>query len=196
MRIKKILILFSLLLVFFLGGCASMLPSSKKVVNSPWINYNKAKIAYEKIIPGETTIKDLEKLGISPYVTPNIEILTFSDIINVYLGNRSIKKRDLDKGIITCIDAKNDCAGYRLLPEVIHNERKGNFLLDTFRFKRTTKKSGWKFKGLILIVKDVVVYKERPGGKPLIDELEKKRRPLGPIQEVGDFSIGISRGLL
>ncbi len=189
-------LLFIFLIFMFLGCSKHMLPSSQNVVKSPWPNYNKAKVAYEQIIQGETTIEDLKSLGVDPYNAPNIEILSFSDVLSTYLSNRSIKKNDLDEGIIKCIDAKNGCTGYRLLPGTINNKRKGSVILDTLKFKRVTHKTGWRFKGLILVVDDIVIYKERPSGKPKIDELETKKQPLGPLQNTGDIAISTGKKLL
>ncbi|MFC1625322.1 hypothetical protein ACFL1O_00355 [Patescibacteria group bacterium] len=182
---KKIICIF--LLTLFTLSCSRALPSSKTIIKSPWTNYNDTKKVYEKIIPNKTTIEDLKKLGIDPYKTPNIRILTFREILKIYLPNSSVKKEDLDTGVQTCLKEKNGCISFALNPQGYDEKRVGNFWKDQFKFKRKIIKSGWRFSGLILIVGNIVVYKEEPGGKPNIVEEKTEKNPLGPIQNFGEI---------
>src|SRR5206468_5949017 len=43
-------------LLVLLAGCSSLLPKSKEVTASPWQSYQDAQEAFDKIIPGHTTI--------------------------------------------------------------------------------------------------------------------------------------------
>jgi len=70
----------------------------------------------------------------------------------------------------------------------------GNFWLDIFEFERLTKESGWEFKGLIIVIDNLVVYKEPVAGKPKIDVEELEKKPLGLLQEIGDLVIDIGKG--
>lgn len=186
------------ILTLFIGllGCAAVLPSSKTTMTSPWKNFGDIETAYEKIIPGKTTLEDLKQMGFDPYKTPNIKILTSTDVINYFMSNPSIKKEDLDSGIQECINAKDRCRAYQINPGDKKKKREGNFWLDILRFKRQTKESGWEFKGLIIVIDNIVVYKEPIGGKPQIDLEESEKKPLGPFQELGDWIIGIGRGFI
>ena len=183
----KSMLIIVLLLMF--AGCARLLPSTTIVTRSPWQNFDGAKSTYEKIVPGVTTVADLKILGFDPYLTPNIKILNVTEVINVFLPNPSIKKEDLDPGIQRCIESKDRCTAYEILPSTIHVKRIGNFWLDLFTFKRHTINSGWEFKGLITIVDKVVTYRDPPGGRPLINTDQVDVKPLGPIQEVGSVII-------
>lgn len=188
----NLLVVIVLLLIF--TGCASLLPSSTIVTRSPWQDYDTTKLNYDKIKPGVTTISDLKKLGFDPFSVPNIRILNVTEIINIFMPNPSIKKKDLDPGIQKCIDKRNKCMGYQIQPGVLHIERVGNFWLDLFTFRRRTVNRGWEFKGLITIVDNVVTYRDPPGGRPLINSDEVDRKPLGPLQEAGSAIInGIPR---
>jgi hypothetical protein len=62
-------------LLLILTGCASLLPSSTITTKSPWENFDGAKLTYDKVIPGVTTVDSLKKLGFDPFLTPNIKIL-------------------------------------------------------------------------------------------------------------------------
>ncbi len=181
------LMIFVILLL--LTGCASLLPSTKIKVNAPWDDFNNVKSAYDKIYPGSTTINDLKKLGFDPYVTPNIRIMTASEITSMFLYNPSLRIQDLDDGIQKCIESKGRCTAYQVLPSMLNVNRTGNFWLDLFAFKRHTINSGWEFRGLITIVDNVVTYKDPSGGRPLMYSEQLDIKPLGPLQEVGTFFI-------
>ncbi len=62
-------------LLMMLTGCVRLLPSSKITVQSPWQDFDGARLAYEKIIPGVTTVDDMKKLGFDPFLLPNIRVM-------------------------------------------------------------------------------------------------------------------------
>ena len=181
------LVMIVLFLMF--TGCASLLPSSSITTKSPWENFDGAKLTYDKIIPGTTTVADLKKLGFDPFLIPNIRIMNVTEVESIFLPNPSIKKEDLDLGIQKCIESKDRCTAYQILPSVLNVKRIGNFWLDLFTFKRHTVNTGWEFRGLITIVDHVVSYRDPPGGRPLINTDQVDIKPLGPIQEVGGVII-------
>lgn len=183
----KSLFIFILLLVF--TGCARLLPSSKTTINAPWDDFNNAKLEYEKIIPGTTTVDDLKKISFNPFEVPNIRIMNVTEIIGVFLPNPSVKIEDLDPGIQKCIEKRQRCTAYKIEPSVLNKTRVGNFWADLFTFKRHTIDTGWEFRGLITIVDDVVTYRDPPGGRPLIRVEEVVNKPLGPAQEIGGVII-------
>ena len=184
------------ILALFVGfsGCAAMLPSAKITVTSPWQSFENIKTVYEKIIPDKTTMEDLKQIGFDPYKTPNIRILTAADIPSYFMPNPSIKKDDLDPGVLECINAKDRCRAYQVNVGDKKKKRVGNFWLDIFEFERLTKESGWEFKGLIIVIDNLVVYKEPVAGKPKIDVEELEKKPLGLLQEIGDLVIDIGKG--
>ncbi len=67
--------------------------------------------------------------------------------------------------------------------DLIDAKRFGNLALDILGFKRNTKTTGWRYKALVIVKDDVVAYKIR-SGEPNVDRVEKKSRPLGPLQEL------------
>lgn len=193
-NLLKILAVF--IFIFFSCGCAKLLPSSKVIVDSPWKNYDDAKLAYEKIIPGSTTFDDLKKLNFDPYVVPNIELINAAQVINLFMPNQSIKFDDLEPGIQQCILNKHKCTAYKIETSVKNAKRIGNFWLDILTFKRDTINTGWEFHGLITIVDNVVTYKDPAGGKPLIKMEEIVKKPLGPLQEAASFIVSQATALL
>jgi len=167
-------------------GCSALLPSTKQTVHSPWNSFDEARAAYERIMPLKTTHEEIHDLGFDPFATPNIRILTYLDIMNRFLPNPSIRMEDLDKGVVSCIEAKAACKAYEFSPQFLKSERYGNVFLDLLNFRRKTKDSGWRFEALIVLVDDLVVYKLW-GGNPIIDQTRDEKRPLGPLQGAGDI---------
>jgi hypothetical protein len=177
-------------------NCGSLLPSVKQTTKTyQWETFDEAKFAFEKIIPEETTIEELRELGFDPFSTPNLKILTYLDIIQLFMFNPSIKKEDLDEGILSCIHARKNCNAYKIYLKKTTTKRYGNVLLDLFNFKRKIKESGWEFEALIVMVNNTVVYKLW-GGKPIIDQDKEIKNPLGPLQDPSDLFIDTTRRLL
>jgi hypothetical protein len=178
-----------LMLLWVLGallptvGCRNLFPSSQSIVISRWNNYAGVESAFQKITPHQSTVKDLQALGFDPKASPNIKILTYVDIIQTFMPNPGIQKEDLPVAVRECIEAKEKSSAYLVELQDIRGKRHGNLLLDIFGFKRMTHESGWKFKGLILINTDLVVYK-LSSSEPQIAREEDLVRPLGPLQEL------------
>lgn len=169
--------------IALISGCSSLLPSTKIYTESPWESYDAIRDAYDNIVPGQTTLKELEVLGFDPYKTPNVEFLNYLDIIQKFMPNQSIRIEDLDPAIQTCLKAKDGCSGLKVSPELIRNKRYGNLFLDLFNFDRKTRTSGWRFDALLVVVDNVIVYK-LSSGQPKVLRDENKRNPLGPLQDI------------
>ncbi len=166
----------------FFGGCSFLLPSSSQIVLSPWETFDDAKKSFDNIVPFQTTEQDLKVLGFDPFVSSNVKILTYLDIIQRFSMNETFKKEDLDKELVDCLAFKRHCEAYEVSLSRIKNEREGFFLLDLLRFRRLTHTTGWKFKAFIVLQNDLVVYKLW-SGKPQVNEENKKINPLGILQD-------------
>jgi hypothetical protein len=177
----RLLVMGFLLLLF--AGCSSLLPTSKTTIISPWQDFDSAKADYGKIIPGKTTIEELNQMGFNPYQVPNIRILNATDTINIFMQNPSMRIENQDPGVQKCFEVKAGCTSYRIEPSILDGKRIGNFWLDLFTFKRHTVSTGWEFRGLIIIVDNVVVYKDPEGGRPSIHTEDVQNKPLGPLQD-------------
>jgi hypothetical protein len=71
--------------------------------------------------------------------------------------------------------------------------RKGAFLLDFLNFQRTTVVTGWRFDALVAVRDSILLFRNF-GGEPNIDRIEHQANPLGPLQSIGESTIGrISR---
>lgn len=172
----------SLATVLLTSGCAALLPSSKATTKSQWKSYEEAKAAFDQITPSQTTTTNLKALGFDPS-SPNVKVLTYLDVIQRFLPNQSITKEDLDGAVRECIEARDGCRALELELNEVKGKRLGNVLLDIFGFRRKTHETGWRFKALLLIRDGLVVYK-LSSGEPAVDRLEKKVKPLGPLQDL------------
>jgi len=184
MIITRILTTIVMISVLFISGCSGLLPTIKQTTKSPWQSFEEAKKAFDKIVPGETTTEELKLLGFDPFETPNVKLVTYLDIQKHFIPNESVKLQDLPKGVRHCLESQAACQGYEVTPTMRRKKRYGNVMLDLLNFRRKTVISGWGFDALIVLEKELVVYKLW-GGEPNVLEYEDKKNPLGPLQEVG-----------
>ncbi|MFA6313492.1 MAG: hypothetical protein WCV99_22070 [Sterolibacterium sp.] len=173
------------LAVVALGACGELLPRSEAITDGPWRTYEEAQQAFERIVPHQTTVTGLRVLGLDPESNPNITILLYSELLGRYVINPSILASPLDAGVLECLRVGNRCRGYEVDYHVTRRKRYGNFLADLFNFRRKTEIVGWRFKAMVLVADDIVVYKAT-GGQPAIHEFEESNNPLGPLQGAGE----------
>ena len=180
----KTIFLAANILVLLLSGCTgSLLPSVKQTTKSPWQHFEDAKKSFDMIVPHQTTNEDLKRLGFDPFETPNVKLITYLELLERFMPNQSIKMKDLDPGVQSCLKVRELCQGYEILPKMLDSKRYGNAFLDLFNFRRKKITTGWKFNALIVLKDGLVVHKVW-GGEPNVSEFEDKRNPLGPLQDI------------
>lgn len=167
--------------VLFLSSCGSPLPRGQDTIKSPWNNFAEVKEAYDKIILHVTDTDSLQELGFDPYSTPNVRILSYLDIIERFSPNSLVKKEDLPPSVNTCLSFREQCIAYEASPGVNKTERVGSLVKDLLKFERKEIETGWSFNALIVIDRDIAVYKIW-NGVPIIDQEKSRKNPLGPLQ--------------
>ena len=170
-------------LVVFTTGCKSLFPIEDTLPQNCWQTYEQAQAAFDKIVPHQTSLLDLKAMGFDPTNSPNIRVLTYLDVIQRFLPNQSVTKADLPPDVRYCLEAKDGCKGFELVIESTKRKRYGNLPLDILGFNKKTRVTGWSFRALLVVQRDVVTYK-LASGEPNIDRMEKKLKPLGPFQEM------------
>ena len=121
----------------------------------------------------------LRTLKIDPYESPNVALLNYADVARRFLPDSgAVSINDLDAGIQACLRAKTACTGLQVHQTGKTSQRDGNFLADTFNFRRHTETLGWNFDGLILLDNDLVIYK-LTGGQPVIRVAPEDRVDVG-----------------
>ena len=174
-----------LALTLLLSGCAGLLPRGRSET-TPFQDFNQASQAIESLVPMQSDLTELNRLGLDPAKQPNTLILTHSDIVRRFVPSALLKREDLDPGVLRCLEAVNDCRGWEINAARISKVRNGNFFTDFANFSRRTETTGWRFNALILMVKDVVVFRSW-GGQPQLNELDVNTNPLGPLQDLGPY---------
>jgi hypothetical protein len=165
------------------GGCARLFPTQRAATASRWQSYAEVQAAFDRVELQRTTLPGLKTLGFDPTASPNVKILTYVDIMLIFMPNPAIRKEDLAEPVRACIEAKEKSHAYSVDLQDTTSKRHGNLILDILGFKRKTHETGWRFKGLILVKDDVVVYK-LASGEPQISSDKKQIKPLGPVQEL------------
>jgi hypothetical protein len=172
---------------FLAVGCAQLLPKGEQQVASPWTSFDAARGAFGQIEPDRTSAADLRMRGFDPYASPNVQLLSFSDILLRFPLADGWSGRMLDPGLKRCLEAGKHCTGYSVNVQDVHHDRTGSFVLDLLGFKRVVDTHGWTFNGLILLVDDHVVY-TLYGGQPQVQTKDTQVQPLGPVQSLGDVT--------
>jgi hypothetical protein len=182
-----------------LTGCSSLLPKSKETTGAPgvgWQSYQDAQQAFDKIVPGKTTVAELGAMQLDPRANPNITVLPRHELLQRFIVNQSVTMNDLDEGVRECLQAREQCRALEVNQTATQKKRTGNAALDMAKVYRETHTSGWRFTGLLLVKEGVVVYK-LTSGQPVIHEIAQNHDVLGPLQTLSaklklDFN-GIGR---
>src|SRR5687767_15469567 len=121
---KSVLVMLAVLpLMSFTVGCRSVLPSENTHAQTQWRSFEDARSSFDRIQPHETTLAQLKEYGYDPDKTPNLKILTYSDVINRFLPNSSMRVEDLHESIQTCIREKDACRAYEIEMNVVNGKR-------------------------------------------------------------------------
>lgn len=167
-----------------LAGCASLLPDARQETKTPWKTYAEAQAMFERIIPNETSLAELKKLGVDPDKTPNVALLSHADLLRRLVSTSSLDVRLLDHGLQQCVSSHLTCYAFEIEQTHIEKKRFGNFWADFFNFHRQTDITGWQFDAIVVVRDGKVIYKLW-SGKPIIHQFEEERMPLGPFQSIG-----------
>lgn len=167
-----------------LSGCAQFLPTSRAEEASPFATFEAAASAIEQVEPQRTSLQEMKTLGLDPQASSNVREIPYPQLVAQLVESSSLALSELDPGIRECIAVRQRCRAYQFRFSRVARERTGNALLDFFNFDRTTRTSGWRFEGVVLIRDGEVILFRNHGGEPRIDSVERVRNPLGPFQNL------------
>jgi hypothetical protein len=174
-----------LLMLTWLSGCSSLLPSEHAELRSAFDDYLDTEIRYSQAIPGKTTRSELFALGFDPLTKGNGKMLSFIDIRLMFV-QANVPLDYLPDGLMRCLEAKDRCIGYSFEFGKTDTTRVGNFWADAFNFRKKREVQGWAFRAVFVLVDEVLVHK-MSNGEPNIRRYDVKRNPLGPLQGAGGF---------
>lgn len=135
----------------FADGVLELLPTAEVQVSGPWHSFDEARAAIERIEPHRTTTADLRASGIDPYEGPNVQLLSYSDILLRFPMGVNFANGPVDRGLHECLGAGKSCTGYSISVREMKHDRTGSFWLDALGFKRvsippagnSTRSSSW-----------------------------------------------------
>ncbi len=184
--------LLSLLCLLFLGtasllllaGCGGgLLPDQKGQAASPFETYDQVVEAFDQIVPGMTRAEDLPNLGFDAR-TGTVDVLSYLNIEERFLPAAGVRWEHLNPAVQACIRAELYCTGYVFHPSRTTSKRLGSFVPDVLGFERITRSSRWSADIILLVMNGRVVHKVF-SGNPRTENLDDKRQPLGPLQDLG-----------
>ena len=177
----------AVMMAVWLAGCASspgmpgVLPENSNKSQMPWATYAEGQTAYDAVKIGASTLSDIKTLGFDPAKVPNIKVLNYVDVVNLF--GPAFKMEDMPAGIKTCVAAKEGCTAYAVRATHVKNKRDGNIAADLLGFQKHTTTIGWEFTATLVLVNDKVVYKLW-NGTPDIKASSREFNPLGPMQNM------------
>jgi hypothetical protein len=167
------------------AGCSALLPRASSQNVSAFETFETAREAFERIVPYRTTLPELKQLGFDVAARGNVQQIPYPQLVGKLVPNPVLTLDRLDDGIRDCIDARQDCRAFVFRVGTEVHERRGAFLPDFLNFRRVTRTHGWRFEGLVLVRDGLVLFRNH-GGEPLIDRVEERVNPLGPLQALGE----------
>lgn len=174
----------TLALAAVLAGCSGILPRESNANTAEFQTYNELQAAYDKIVPGTTTLNQLADIGLDPKKLPNIAELSYIEVMDKFMPQYSPITIDrVPQGARECIEAKNRCSGFVFRFDRRQTRHNGNVVADIFQFHQTKVKYGWSAEIILLLRDRDVVYKLM-SGMPYAEERMDNSRPLGPLQNV------------
>ena len=174
-----------LVLGLLLGGCGTLLPSSRTETLSDWNSHADAVASLAALAPYTATRHTVHAQGLEPASNPAVTMLHFADLLQRFAAATLVEPHDIDRGIRDCLRVGQRCTGYAIAVEKRQHQRVGSFWLDSLNFRRETLTTGWRVDALLVFVDDSLVYR-LVGGKPALRERDLRRNPLGPLQGWGE----------
>jgi hypothetical protein len=170
-----------------LVGCGGLglLPHESKVSQNAFSTYEQVQAAYTDVVPGQTRLTDLPRLGFDTATTPNVEVLSYLGVIERFMPRSTMSFDHLAAPVQSCIESQDRCSAFVFHPQHVESRRMGNFFLDLFGFERRTVDTGWTAEVVLLMQDGHVAYKLM-SGRPRIEDTHDQVTPLGPLQDIGD----------
>lgn len=180
---------FSATFMLSLVGCGGLglLPHDSKISNNSFQTYEQVQAAYTDVVPGQTRLTDLPRLGFDTATTPNVEVLSYLGVIERFMPRSTMSFDHLAPPVQACIESQDRCSAFVFHPQHVESRRLGNFFLDLFGFERQTVNSGWAAEVVLLMQDGHVAYKLM-SGRPRIEDTHDEIQPLGPLQDIGNMA--------
>ena len=170
-----------------LVGCGGLglLPHETKASSNSFQSYEQVQSAYTDVVPGQTRLTDLPKLGFDTATTPNVEVLSYLGVIERFMPRSTMSFDHLAPPVQACIESQDRCSAFVFHPQHVESRRMGNIFLDLLGFERKTVATGWTAEVVLLMQDGHVAYKLM-SGRPRVEDMHDEVTPLGPLQNIGN----------
>ena len=170
-----------------LVGCGGLglLPHETKASSNSFQSYEQVQSAYTDVVPGQTRLTDLPKLGFDTATTPNVEVLSYLGVIERFMPRSTMSFDHLAPPVQACIESQDRCSAFVFHPQHVESRRMGNIFLDLLGFERKTVATGWTAEVVLLMQDGHVAYKLM-SGRPRVEDMHDEVTPLGPLQDIGN----------
>jgi hypothetical protein len=167
-----------------LSGCGGgLLPDQKTRSASPFESYDQVVEAFDQIVPGMTHAEDLLNLGFDARAG-TVDVLSYLNIEERFLPAAGVRWEHLNPAVQACIRAELYCTGYVFHPGRSANKRLGPVIPDLLGFERITRSERWSADVILLVMNGRVIHKVF-SGNTRTENLDDRRQPLGPLQDLG-----------
>jgi hypothetical protein len=177
-------------LLLVVAGCSgSVLPQESSIGAPKFTTFEQVMTSYDDIKLGQTRRPDLTALGLDTQTTPNIEVLSYNQILDLFLPNETLSLKQAPVGVQRCLRDQDHCSAYIYRLDHSHARQTGGVVPELLGTEHNTYTSGWKVEIVLLLQGDVVVYKVM-SGQPNMQDNNDKSQPLGPLQDLGQSIVG------
>jgi hypothetical protein len=173
-----------------LVGCGGLglLPHETKASLNSFQSYEQVQSAFTDVVPGQTRLTDLPKLGFDTATTPNVEVLSYLGVIERFMPRSTMSFDHLAPQVQACIESQDRCSAFVFHPQHVESRRLGNIFLDLLGFQRKTVATGWTAEVVLLMQDGHVAYKLM-SGRPRVEDFHDEVTPLGPLQDIGNTAV-------
>ena len=170
--------------LLLLSGCGGELPPQQQAQTTmPFHTYDQVVEAFGQIVPNMTRADDLPNLGFDAR-TSNAAMLSYLDIQERFLPAAEGRWEQLNPAVRACIRAELYCTGFVFRPSRASSKRAGNTVSDLLGLQHIAHSSRWSAEVILLVMNGRVVHKVFSGNLRS-DNLDDKRQPLSPLQDIG-----------
>jgi hypothetical protein len=111
-------------------------------------------------------------------------MLSYVDVESRFLPAAGLRWEHLDPAVQACIRAEAYCTGYVFHPSRAENKRLGALVPDVPGLERITRSTHWSADVTLLVMNGRVIHKVF-SGTPRNENLDDRKQPLGPLQNLG-----------
>ena len=114
------MILLLVLVYGSMAGCGTspdLLPDEKDGTRSPWETFADFQLAFDQVVPKQTSVDDLNALGFDPYRNPNVAVVPYTEVRKAFQPTGGFMLVKPPTPIQRCFQARERCVGWLVTPQ-------------------------------------------------------------------------------